>query len=424
VITSGPLAVTFLLAACLSVSVIAEQFSGAFQSSRDHPAIQYSTRQTTDAVAELNRKLQAGSSRLSFEGPRGYLKSVLDALEVPVSSQTLVFSETSLQHALINPTNPRALYFNDSLAVGWVRGAPTLEIAAQDPEQGIVFYTIDQTPSEKPQFTRHPERCLECHQTAFTDGVPGTLIMSMLPLSDDPNEYARGWAVDHRTPLDDRWGGWYVTGTKAPRAHLGNVPVHHVPKSYVREAVAPVLASVAEKFDASAFLLPHSDVAALLVLNHQAHMMNLLTRLGWEARIAAGERTPGSARVSNTAREFVDYLLFTDEAPLPGAIRGGAGFAEQFSAAGPRDKKGRSLRQLDLDRRLFRYPCSYMIYAPAFDALPAAAKEAVYARMWTILSGQEKNQVSQLSLADRQAIVEILRDTKTSLPDYFRPIAR
>ena len=249
--------------------------------------------------------------------------------------------------------------------------------------------------------------------------------MSMLPLSDDPNEYARGWSVDHRTPLEDRWGGWYVTGTKAPRVHLGNVPVHHAPRSYVRTAVAPALASVAGAFDANAFLSSHSDVAALLVLNHQAHMMNLLTRLGWESRVAAHEGTHAHARVSATARELVDYLLFIDEAPLTGALRGGSGFAEQFSAAGPRDKKGRSLRQLDLERRLFQYPCSYMIYTPAFDALPAAAKGAVFARMWTILSGQEKNHAyAQLTPADRQAIVEILRDTKTGLPDYFRPVTR
>lgn len=408
-------------AACLAAAAHSGQFSGAFQASRDHAAIQYSTREPADPVAELNRRLQAGTARLSLDGPRGYLTSVLDALQVPVASQTLVFSETSFQHALINPANPRALYFNDRVAVGWVKGSEALELAAQDPQQGFVFYTLAQKAAGTPQFVRNDAQCLECHQTAFTDGVPGALIMSMLPLSDDPNEYARGWSVDHRTPLEDRWGGWYVTGAKAPRVHLGNTPVHHAPRSYVRAAVAPALASAAGRFDASAFLSPHSDVAALLVLNHQAHMMNLLTRLGWESRIAAHEGASAPERVSATARELVDYLLFIDEAPLTGGVAGGSGFAEQFPAAGPRDAKGRSLRQLDLERRLFRYPCSYMIYAPAFDALPAAAKSAVFARMWAILSGQEKAPAyARLSTADRQAIVEILRDTKPGLPDYFR----
>jgi len=392
--------------------------------SPDHPAIQYSTRETTDPVAALNRRIQAGELQLAFDAPRGYLKSVLDALDVPVTSQTLVFSETSLQYEHINAANPRALYFNDRLAVGWVRGADSLELAAQDPQQGVIFYTLDQKPAGKPQFARS-QRCLECHQNSFTGNVPGTLVMSMLPLSDDQNDYARGWYVDHRTPIEDRWGGWYVTGGKVPRAHLGNVPVYHVERSYTRLAVAPTLTSVSEKFDTTAYLSPYSDVIALLVLNHQVHMTNLLTRLGWEARRAAHQGTPVEARVRETARELVDYLLFIDEAPLSAPVSGASGFADQFSAAGPRDAKGRSLRQLDLERRLFQYPCSYMIYTPAFDALPVAAREAVYARMWEVLSGRDKDQsYDRLSAADRQAIVEILRDTKTGLPDYFAPLRR
>jgi hypothetical protein len=189
--------------------------------------------------------------------------------------------------------------------------------------------------------------------------------------------------------------------------------------------VAPTLTSVSGKFDATSYLSPYSDVVALLVLNHQVHMTNLLTRLGWEARIGDRQGTSIEARVRDTASEFVDYLLFIDEAPLSAAVSGASGFAEQFASAGPRDKKGRSLRQLDLERRLFLYPCSYMIYTPAFDALPGRAKEAVYARMWEVLSGQDKDRsYERLSPADRQAIVEILRDTKPGLPDYFAPLAR
>ena len=411
----------FAFAFSLAVRVIGGQ-TGTFEVTPDHPAIRYSTRETTDVVAALNRRLQAGELQLAFDGPRGYLKSVLDALDVPVASQTLVFSETSLQYELITAANPRALYFNDQLAVGWVRGADSLELAAHDRQQGVVFYTLDQKPATKPQFTRS-QRCLECHQNSFTGNVPGTVVMSMLPLSDNLNDYARGWYVDHRTPIEDRWGGWYVTGGKVPRAHLGNVPVYHVERSYTRLAVAPTLSSVSGKFDTTGYLSSHSDVVALLVLNHQVHMTNLLTRLGWEARIADLQNTSGGARVRETARELVDYLLFVDEAPLSAAVSGTSGFAEQFPDAGPRDKKGRSLRQLDLEHRLFLYPCSYMIYTPAFDALPAAAKEAVYARLWEVLSGRDKDQsYARLSAADRQAIVEILRDTKPGLPDYFAPL--
>jgi hypothetical protein len=254
--------------------------------------------------------------------------------------------------------------------------------------------------------------------------------MSVLPLSDNVNEYAQGWATDHRTPIEDRWGGWYVTGSQVPSRHLGNVPVTDVPRSYVRAAVAPRLANGTGAFDTSAYLSPHSDVVALLVLNHQVHMVNLLTRLGWEARIAdyeaqSGRASSQSTRVRDVARELVDYLLFVDEAVLPSTLRGSSSFAQEFSSKGPRDGKGRSLRDLDLTRRLLRYPCSYMIYTDAFDALPSAAKNLVYERLWEILSGKETDtNYARLSLADRRAIVEILHDTKMDLPPYFQAVGR
>jgi hypothetical protein len=410
----------------LAVGLVFSEPQRVFTGSPDHPAIEYSTRPARDAVTTLNRKIQEGELRLSSNGASGYLRSVLAALGISVESQVLVFSESSLQREHITKTNPRALFFNDTVAVGWVRGTDTLEVAAQDPEQGVVFYQLSQKPQEKPQFVRGTE-CLQCHMTSFTSGVPGMTAMSMLPLSDNQNEYAQGWAVDHRTPIEDRWGGWYVTGTQPPPRHLGNVPVHHVPQSYVRADVAPKLNSVAGEFDAAPWPSAHSDVVALLVLNHQVEMTNLLTRLGWEARIAAHNAPPAQAgavpaRVQEIARELVDYLLFVDEAPLPSKIQGSSAFAREFPAKGPRDSQGRSLRDLDLERRLLRYPCSYMIYTEAFDSLPGPAKAAVYERMWEILSGQEASAAyARLSRADRQAVVEILRETKKDLPAYFQP---
>ena len=397
-----------------------------FTASIDDPAIGYSTRPVNDPVAGLNRRIEEKQVELSFGGPSGYLRSVLGALNISVASQVLVFSETSLQAAHITKTNPRALFFNDSVAVGWVPGTNTLELAAQDPEQGIIFYQIAQTPQEKPRFERETE-CLQCHIGSFTGNVPGWTVMSMLPLSDDPNEYAQGWGVDHRTPLEDRWGGWYVTAKQAPNRHLGNVPVYHVPKSYVRAAVTPKLESVSGEFDATRYLSPYSDVVAHLVLNHQVGMADLVIQLGWEARIAA-RAAPGRTaelpdKVRDLANQLVDYLLFVDEAPLPSKVEGSSGFAREFSARGPRDSRGRSLRDLDLEQHLFRYPCSYMIYTAAFDALPDPAKAAVYQRMWEILSGKEtkKDYITRLSSADRKAVVEILRETKKGLPDYFQP---
>lgn len=395
----------------------------------DHAAIQYSTGPTRDAVARLNERLEKGELQLAFDPmPRGYLRSVLETLDIRPSSQTLVFSENSLQRAHINKAKPRAIYFNDSVAVGWANGADSLEVAAQDPTQGVIFYSIPQKPQPRPRFARSSE-CLQCHLTGETIGVPGLFTMSILPLSDNQNEYARGWAMDDRTPIEDRWGGWYVTGAQVPVRHLGNVPVSHVPRSYVRADAAPKLSIGTGAFDTTAYLTPYSDVVALLVLNHQTHASNLLTRLGWEARLAASAGSPsGSARgatspsaLRDLARELVDYLLFIDEAPLPSAVEGSSSFAQDFSARGPRDSKGRSLRDFDLTRRLLRYPCSHMIYSEAFDALPAAAKSSVYERLWEVLSGKEPDKVYlRLSVADRRAIIEILRETKKDLPEYFR----
>jgi hypothetical protein len=165
-------------------------------------------------------------------------------------------------------------------------------------------------------------------------------------------------------------------------------------------------------------------VAAHLVLTHQAGMTNLLTRAGWEARVVSGPEDAVAAVMDGVAQEVVDHLLFIDEAPLPDRIRGNSGFAERFSARGPRDRKGRSLYELDLTRRLMKYPCSYMIYSPAFDALDPRVKDAIYRRMWDVLSARDENPRyrSALPLGVRQSIVEILRDTKRDLPEYFRPV--
>ena len=421
-----------LLAAAAVATEVAGQRGGAFRASRDHPAIRYTDGPVDDAVAKLNRRLAAGEVELAFEGRGGYLGSVLDALDVPVESQVAVFSPTSNQDDLITSDNPRAIFFNDSVAVGWVRDAELLEVAAQDPRQGVIFYAIPQETGGEPRFTRN-DRCLACHLSWDTLGVPGLQVLSMAPLPADPNAYATGFVTDHRSRLVDRWGGWYVTGTHGGTAHMGNVEVLDVPDPNATFGVVPdVLDSLAERIDLDGYPSPYSDVVALLVLDHQTHMTNLITRMGWEARRIVfrdeGRSTddPRFAEVIREAAvELVDYLLFVDEAPLPEGVAGASGFREWFSARGPHDERGRSLREISLDGRLFRYPCSYMIYTEAFDALPELAKEAVYARMWEVLSGAvTESPYDRLALADRQAIVEILRATKPDLPAYFGAVER
>jgi hypothetical protein len=436
--SNAGLLAAFAVCAGASAAAVFAQRTDAFVASRDHPAIEYSKGPVTDRVTDLNRQIQDGSVRLKFDGPSGYLRSTLEALKVPVESQVALFSQNSSQGDLISMKNPRTLFFNDAVSVGFVRGGTVLEVAAHDTRQGVIFYTLDQRAAAVPQFKRN-DGCLACHLSWTTLGVPGLFVFSMLTLPEDKNAYASGFASDHRTSFESRWGGWYVTGSLGSIRHMGNKPVSTASTPDAARPEAHELMSLVGQFDTTGYLAPHSDVAALMVLEHQAHMTNLITRLGWEARLAAYEaRTdtapiPGSqgariqkiTRVEEAAADLVDYALFVYEEPLPGRIRGSSGFAEKFGALGPADRKGRSLRQLDLDRRLMRYPCSYLIYSQAFEALPAGAKDLVYRRMWQVLSGQDKNaRYARLVLADRQAIVDILRETKKDLPAEFQPVTR
>ncbi len=412
-----------------AMAVLAE-LGGSSLASPDHPAIGYDTQPVNDVVAQLNRKIQDGRVELKFEGVQGYLRSVLDALQIPVESQMVVFSKTSLQMHLISPRTPRTIFFNDRVAIGWVPREPFLEVTAEDPQQGVIFYSLDQKAVDRPTFVRR-EDCLVCHESYATLGVPGMLVRSVFTAPDGRQMRQFGeYVSNHRSPVEERWGGWSVTGRQLPPSHMGNSVVGDQPRPDARIAIKSL------DLDRETYLSSHSDVVALLVFDHQMGMINLLTRVGWEIRFALyEERTPtalfaghpggGSdltARLlRDDANELVDYLLFIDEAPLGGKVQGGSGFAEKFAALGPRDRQGRSLRDFDLERRLMRYPCSYMIYSDAFDALPAEAKQAIYRRMWRILSGEEKAaKYARLSLADRRAIVEILRDTKPDLPEYFQ----
>ena len=404
------------------------QRGGMFLGSPDDPAIAYASAPVSNAVDDLNRRLRDGSARLTFEGRGGYLASALDALALPADSQLLLFSKASLQGRLIGPSNPRALFFNDRVALGWVRDGDLLEIAAHDARAGVVFYTLEQRAMERPVFTRE-FRCLGCHVTGDTLGVPGLLMFSSTP-DTDGDRHMKMVTTDHRMPIAERFGGWFVTGQGGAQTHLGNrVPV-------LEGHPGGTVASVAGFFDADGFRAATSDLAALLTFSHQTHMTNLLTRAAWEARAADPALHPGSATVPGqvalvetllrgVADEVVDYLLFVDEAPLAYPVRGRSAFAERMSARGPRDRKGRSLYELDLDRRLLEYPCSYLIYSPAFDALPPLAKAAIYRRMWHVLSGDApESRYRALSLADRRAVIEILRDTKPDLPAYFRAATR
>ena len=394
-----------------------------------HPAIgyfNYVKRPLRDPVSVLSRKIEQGAVTLRFDERAGYLRSVLGALDVPIESQVVVFSRTSMQLERIEPKNPRTIFFNDSVAVAWVRGG-FIELASVEPEQGVIFYMLSQDRNTKPRFVRRDD-CLRCHISEVSLGVPGMMIRSRYTAADgNPRLVLGGYATDHRSPFDERWGGWYVTGSVGQARHMGNAIVSDDdrPESMITEQTLR-RTSLDKDFDTEAYLSPYSDVVALMVFNHQMRMINLITRLGWETRAALHDRRRDlEARLRSSARELVDYLLFVDEAPLAGKVRGVSGFAERFAARGPFDAAGRSLRQFDLEGRLLRYPASYMIYTEAFDSLPAQAKAAVYTRMWQVLSGEERSpKYARLTLRDRQNVVEILRKTKPGLPQYFQPLVQ
>ena len=394
-----------------------EELGGAFDGSPDDASIVYSG-PADDAIARLNRKLEDGSVQLAYDPVQGsYLRSVLDALRVPVESQIVAMARTSVQQRIIHPDNPRTLYFNDLVIVGYVRGG-FIEAAAQDPKQGMMFYTL--AGNGQARFQREND-CLSCHLAYDTMGVPGTLLRSVFPQPDGSVLPGTGrYATDHRSPVEQRYGGWYVTGKRGPARDLGNL-FFTDPDKAEAPAKAQLLATLAGKLDPARYLSSYSDIVALQVFDHQMHMMNLLTRVGWEARWAKAQQPSTLAeRMKNAATELVDYLLFVDEAPFEGKIEGSSGFAEKFAAEGPFDSRGRSLRQFDLEHRLMRYPCSYMIYSEAFDNLPPAAKDAIYRRLWAVLSGRVSGgKYARLSPEDRKAVLQILRETKKDLPAYF-----
>ncbi len=413
--------------------------------------IYYRSEDLGDPVAKLQKRLEQGKAQLAFDAQdHGYLKSVLKLLDVPISSQTLVFSKTSFQYPKISPEHPRALYFNDDVYVGSVHEGKEIEIVSFDARQGAIFYLLHEPKADKPAFERAELDCTQCHIAAGTRGVPGVLLRSVQPTSTGTLVTgAATFITDQESALKDRWGGWYVTG-KLAGGTLANAVA---PEG--ASGISVKLAAVEKEraFDPSAYLTPESDEVALLVLAHQTQMHNLITLTNYKTRIALHALASQSADAAGSAegvtpppasdaplpegtrRQFerpaeqlLRYLLFANETQLPNLdarqVIASSAFAREFAARGPRDSQGRSLRDFDLSTRIFRYPCSYLIYSDAFDALPEPSKTYLYHRLLQILSGQDDDpDFESLSAQDRQAILEILLETKVGLPQEWQDYA-
>ncbi len=375
------------------------------------PPVDYFGDDLADPVSKLRDQIETGNQRLEFEAGTGYLRSLLKALDIPLDSQMLVFAKNSVNARIISAENPRALYFNDSVYVGFVPGAPFLEISSVDPQKGAIFYTLAQLADEPPKLARE-ESCLLCHASNNSLNVPGHLVRSFI--TDAQGNPTRGFSrINQATPIAQRWGGWYVTGDLSNQPHLGNLSTAADLLEYERHRDGPGRSvNLKKRLDMSKYMAGHSDVTALLVHDHQTYLHNLLLRVGYEHHYQ---------RPASSEEDLVCSLLSANEAPLEQPVLGSSGFEAWFVKQGPRDRQGRSLRQFDLETRLFKYRGSYLLYSAAFDCLPDAIKERLYRRLWSVLSAPHPPApFDKLPPDERTAIIEILRDTKPDLPAYWK----
>ncbi|MGV3708963.1 MAG: hypothetical protein ACO1Q7_08980 [Gemmatimonas sp.] len=393
---------------------------------------------SNDPIARLQAQMDSGKITLQHDTSTGYLVSMLRALRIPESTQGFVFSRTSLQTDLISPWSPRALYFNDDVYVGYVQGSEFIEIATVSPSEGAVFYTFNQEPTGRPAFKRD-DTCLSCHRSKTTGGLPGFMVLSSVT---DKSGYfltsRHSGPTTDATPINDRFAGYYVTGQIAGGSHSGNVLSTKAFTEIGNRASAgselnftaqSKRDTVGDLFNTSHYLNKHSDLVALMVLTHQTSVHNTIWRVHDLAVKALREdsavsrynkdttfaqtKVVTSPKLQQAIDQLVRELMFVGEAPLPGPMKGTSTFTKDFAALGPHDAKGRSLRDFDLQSKMFRYPVSFLIYSEGFNALPDVTRRAIYQRLRAVLTGEDTNiDFAGISGPDRTAALEILRATK------------
>ncbi len=395
--------------------------------------IRYWDRSPRDFTRDWARAADQGELQLDNSSEQAFLLSVLDELGISPASQVLVFSQTSFQVDLIRPNLPRALYFNKDHYVGWVPGGD-LEVATVDGRTGMNFYQVP-VPEENaaPEFIRN-RQCLSCHGGNRDVPFPRTMLFSVFA-TEEGAQVLRGTThnVDHRTPIDKRWGGWYVTGTKSGPRHRGNF--FSAPNPDLPEEIDPTAGDtdmgahrqdLAEVVDLSAYPASTSDILALLVLEHQSLAHNQLMRTYGNTRIALwsdenffsdGKLAPETMDVIHEEVDgLLEVFLFKDEASLEGhEFEPSSAYRKAFLAPALRDSRGRSLRDLDLESRLFRYRFSFMVHSEAFEFLPDEVKEVFFEKLENILAGRNPD-YAYLPAEERRAIREILTETLPGFP--------
>jgi hypothetical protein len=354
--------------------------------------VNYTAGTPDNVVTRLQAAIDGGEKSLRFEDQFGYLRDVLKELDVPESSQMLTFLKSSLQRPLISPKNARALYFGDDAYVGYVPDG-MLEIIVPDDQLGMVFYTLEQDPAE-PRFERHVARCMTCHSSMRTKNIPGLQVRSMMT---DPNGEpviaAGSFRTDHSTPIANRWGGWFVTGTHGDSKHLGNfqLPDSRRPQQPIENSAGANLTDISSLTDVSRHLTPHSDIVALMVFEHQidAHNLMVRTKYAWQIDEHAGNEESEAAVWRTEADALSEHLLFVKEHRLEHPIRGTSSFADEFSARGVTEDQGLSLRQFNLKTRLFEHSCSYTIDSSLFRGLPQEVRLYLGQRIPEVLAREK-----------------------------------
>jgi len=367
---------------------------------------------------------------------RQIVQSLLRELKIPVESQLLVYSKTSLQRERIHPSHPRSLFFNDTCYVGWVPSG-LIEVTTIDPILGPIFYSIDPASTSanpRPTFVRDSD-CLRCHGGNFIRGIPGLFARSVFTTDEGEPMLRFGTEiVDFRTPFTNRWGGWYVTGKHGIALHRGNVMARQKDDQVVvdfREGAN--ITDLSQFFDTSAYLTNSSDVVALMVFEHQLAMQNTLTRaslysrrmLDYQHKLQRDLKEPVTEEpvydsvksvLDSAAREVVDDLLFKDEAELPDGIKGSAAFQQVFTANAPRSAGGDSLKDFQLQGHLFKNRCSYLIYSDVFRGLPKPLMKRVCERLSRALRTADPDpRYAYFGTEERSRIVGILRETYPDL---------
>lgn len=396
-----------------------------------------------DPVAKLWQRMCRGTLKMDTTSPQAFLKQMLRELDVPMASQVMVFSKTSLQNALISPLTPRAIYFSEEVYLGWCQGG-MFELIGVDPVQGPQFYvmTFPYGRGEKPELSTS-ENCFNCHEGSRTNGVKGMLVRSVYPADDGLPILSEGsFVTSHESPLSERWGGWYVTGRHGGDLHMGNATAHETTGGVVldRKAGANV-ASLAKFISTEPYLTDTSDIVALMVLEHQCMMHNLITDAAKSTREAMARQhdlqkafgepvtdvPQGSAAsvIRSHAEKLVKHMLFCGEYGLKDdGVEGAPAFQEAFRRNRVETKEGRSLKDFQLLTRLFKHRCSYMIHSQSFEALPVQVKTEFYTRLGAVLRGEDATgDFAHLSASERGNIREILLETKPEAAAAWKSVA-